>query len=588
MVTLNSNSTLVSGSDGQLRFSGLTSGIDSQATIDAIMDARRLPAVQIENKITTNNQKITDFAEFKALATTFTDVLDELRAPNNFSSTDVFKTKLGFLTTANTVDPDTLVGTSIAETATTGTHTLTVQQIAVAHQVRSDAFTSTTTDVTTLGVTAGTFDLGTAAGVETVTIAVGDTLLDVRDKINTADNGVNATIVSADATTNYLVLTAEDTGVDEKIVITGGGNAISDSFGLTTASNFKNTLQTELDSIVDVDGITGITRASNTIDDIIQGVTLSLFQADAGTEVTLSVENDLNSIKTKIGEFVEAYNGIRAFIDDQRTEKARTEGDDTETFGSLAFDSAIRTAVDRMANLVTSTIPGQADGYEGLSQIGITLEEDFTLALDDATFDNKLLTNTNEVRSLFVFDFSSNDSRVTHVSHTDETTGLVDVNGDPVPYYLNIDGTDASSNVTAANLQVAAASGSGDGSVSVANTVLTATDVTTAEGLVLNFNGAVSLGAISDIEVTFTRGIADQLYYYFEEITQTSGTLDAQVTNLTGQNEEYEEDIVTIDSRLATVRSSLETKFVAMELALAQLESLKATISSYFDAQDSE
>lgn len=88
---INSTSFTV-GSDGKLNVGGIASGIDSKAIIDALMLAKRQPAVQIETKISVNASKISALGDFKTKVNAVTTALDKLRASPG-SSTNVFDTK---------------------------------------------------------------------------------------------------------------------------------------------------------------------------------------------------------------------------------------------------------------------------------------------------------------------------------------------------------------------------------------------------------------------------------------------------------------------------------------------------------------
>lgn len=582
---------IFSSTSGTTAFSGLSSGIDFNATINAIISARRQPAVTLENKISSNNSKVSAFTELNTLAGNFSTTLGTLRGGNSLLGGNVFANKSVFTSAAAASGapadhtpsaPGSLVGVSASTNAATGTHKVKVNQIAQAHQIRGDSISSKTTDLTTLGVTAGTFDING----ETITITAGDTLLDLRDKLNASNAEVNATVVSASDSSHFLVITANSTGTDSAISF-GAGTTTSDDLGFTTGGAIKTTLQSALNASVDINGITGISRQTNTIDDAIEGVTLNLFAAEADTEITLQIENDLNAIKSSIVSFVDQYNALRDFVDDQRTEKVR-EGDTEASFGALAFDSTLRTMVQRMGSIVAGSVAGVDDGYQSLSQVGITVDENFKLVIDETELDNKLLASPDDMRKLFAFDFSSSDSRVTHLSHTGDTSYTVDGSNVVEPYYLNIDGTDASGNVTGANIQTAPASGSADGSATVDGQAISITDQSGAEGLRVFFNGGANASAVNDIEVSFTRGVADQLYFFFEELSKADGTLNTAISGLENQSTDFEARISEIDLRLEQQRASLEAQFIAMETALAQLNSQRDTLKSFTDAANSD
>lgn len=593
MVSSINTSGITVGTDGKVKISGFSSSIDSQAIIDAAVAARRVPAVKLEAKIADNQELLSAYGELKTLAGSMTTALDKLRGSNSFLSDNVFRSKSVAGSTAAGVsapsgyvpsDISSLLSVSVEDSAQVANHTITIHQLAKADQLRSDSFSSKTAALTTLGVTAGDIDINGT----TISIDSDDSLIDLRGSINAADAGVTATIVSASDTVHYLVLTANDTGVANAISF-GSGSTTSDSVGLTTnvpsGGTVKNPLVTAQNALIDVDGITGITRSDNEIDDVIEGVTLSLLKAEEDTEITLKIEPDLVSIKSAVVDLVSAYNGIRAFYDEQRTAADRNEDGtvgDAE-FGPLARDNVLRQMVDRLGLLTAGEVAGNTDGYKSLSQVGIVLDSGYSLQLDESVFDSKLINDVDSLRTLFGFEFTSSDARLTYLGRTDATQSGT--------YYVNLAGTDGSGNLTGANIQTAAVVGNGgadDGSLTLSGKQAYATNGTTAEGLNLFFNGAVSLGAVNDIEISISRGLADSFYDYFNDLTKVSGTFDTRAQELTATNTDYQDDIDTIDTRIETYRQTMETKFVRMETALAQLESLRQTISSYFDASNSD
>ena len=592
-LNLNNISTTESGN---VRFSGISSGIDSQSLIDSLLEAKRIPAVQIEAKITQNNDRLTAIADLKALTTDFAERLDVLRGSTSFFADDVFKTKQAF-----TNDRDSalappghvrsaagdILGVSITDGAVKGQRVVEVLNIAKAQQIRSDAFTDTNTDLTTLGVSAGSFDVNG----KTINIAAGDTLLDLRDKINATNTGetpsnVSASIVSVSATENYLVMTSTETGTTNDITFTGA-QAVHNSIGLTTVgtNNVKTELQAAEDAIFRADNLgVDITRQSNTIDDLYQGVTLDLFKAEEFTEIVIDIEDDLNSVKTAIIDFVDSYNAIREFMTDQKTESIRTEGGDPE-FGALNNEGLLRQIDQRLGSLVASIVPGTENGFQSLGQVGININDDFLLEMDESVFDNKLLTNMDGIRKLFTFDAYSSDSRVSVIGHDGNLTYTVDGAGDAEPYYLNIAGTDAGGVITDANLQTAAGGGTlGDGSITRAGNVMTVTDLSPANGLKFSFNGGASLGPVNDIEVTFTRGVADQLYSFFDNVSKSAGLLDELSTNVALEIEGQQDRVEQIDLRLDIERRTLSAKYLAMETALFQFNALREQLQKQADA----
>jgi flagellar hook-associated protein 2 len=567
--------TFTVDANGKLKFSGIASGIDWQSIIDAQITAKRQPAVDMETKITANTAKISAYGDFKTKVQAVTTALDALRAAPG-SSTNVFNSKTisgstatdSGTGTASSFDDMLLV--SLGSTAQNGTHTIKINNLATAHQVRADVVSSQTAALSTLGITPGSF---TVNG-KTVTISSTDTLLDLRAKINNAGAGVNATVVSSDASTNYLVLTANDTGVANKIVF-GGNATLTDQLGFTTSGGtaIKNEMVEAKDADIDVDGIIGIKRSSNQIDDVIGGITFNLLKAEPGSTATLKVETDLNAVKTAVGNFVTAYNAVRDYVTAQRTPSDLNKDgkvDDNEV-GPLAYDQTVRDALAQLGDLAVSSVDSNPDGFASLGQIGVVMDSTYKLQIDDSILDNKLLTNTGAVQSLFAFSSSTTDSRATVLGR-----GATTATGS---YTINIAGTDANGNVITGNTG-GDPGGASDGSLTVNGRTLT---VATGDGtgLAVFFNGGPNLGP-QTITISVNRGLADNFYDYFNTMTTaSSGTLDTAVQQLQTVNTDYQSRIDTIDTRLEVTRQTLEAKYTAMETAMAKLQTLQQTIDGY-------
>jgi len=575
-------------SNGKLKVSGFSSGIDWQSLIDAQITADSQPVVNLKAKITADNDKVTAFNAFKAKAQAVTDALNALRGGIS-NSASVFSQKSVTGSTAPSASApsgytppsaDNLLVASVSTTAQSATHTLVVHQLATANQISSDAIGSTTTALggQGLGFTSGTFSING----KDIAVSSSDTLVDLKSRINSAGAGVTATIVSADSSHSYLVLTANTTGADNAITI-GGDSTITDGLGLTANSgaDIKNTLVTAQNAIIDVDGITGIERSSNQISDVVDGVTFSLLAADENTTITLNIAPDLSAIETAVNTFVTSYNDLRSFVADQRTASDRNNDGtvDPGEVGPLAYDQTMRTAMDKLSTIASSSVDGAADGYASLGQIGVVIQPDYTLAVDTGILDSKLLSSVDDVQKLFTFSATSSDSRAQVLGVSDSTQAGT--------YYINIGGTDADGNVTSANISTTSGSGAGgaaNGSASVSGKTITGTGGD-SDGLNVFFGGDANLSSIGEITVTVSRGLADQLFSYFNNLTEAgSGTIDTQVAQLQTQNDDYQSRIDTYNSRLDDERTRLEAKYTNMETALAKLQTLQNTINSYYNS----
>jgi len=524
---------------GRVSFSGLRSGIDIQGTVDAIIAARRIPVDSLEAAIEDRQLKIDAYGELSSLMSLLNQSVDSLRGAVSFGGIgNIFETKQAFVTGSrldggSASDTANLIGVSVANSALTGSHTLEVVQTALAHKLGSANFTSLTDDLgTASGGAAGSISGDFTINGVTVDVFASDTLKDLRDRINNANNGSNATgvsasIVSVNASEHVLVLTADETGTDIVLadpnttgvlaslgISSDGGTTFSNQLqaaqtaqfyadGLLDTSNTRyesdlldsaslqlgstgtlsfstgetvnysstDTLQDLADAITA--GVTGVTaqvvqdgakvrleingasavtfsetgggsvksdlgignarllieRTSNTIDDLFEGMTLSLFQAEQGTTMKIDVEQDLNAVKMALVDFVEAYNAVKVFINQQQQVDPAT-GEAAEDAGALFGDSALGTIEQNLGRILGQGAVGVDESFSVLAQIGVNFVDNGTvsdpllydtLTIDDPTLDDALLNNPNEVRRLLAFDFASSDPNVVLLAYDANT-----------------------------------------------------------------------------------------------------------------------------------------------------------------------
>lgn len=578
-------------SSGRVSFSGLGSGIDVQGAVNGIIAAKRIPIDRIEQRISDNDARIAILNDIESLTRNLLDAANGLRGNISFDgASDIFEAKSTFASSSR-ADAETpsnaaeILGVSVTNRAQATRHTIEVVQVASAHKIASDTIASATTDPLNLQ---GTFEIdGTSIALES-----SDTLLDLRDRINAANSGDNATgvtasIVSISETEHVLTLTADETGADQAIALTDSASQVLQSLGIFDgASAIKNELQTasnaeiKVDGLDQIGGIGVIERTSNTIDDVFEGVTLSLFKAEAGTTITLDVEPDLNQVKSSIVDLVDSYNELRAYINTQA--QSEIEDEDGEiTAGLLAGTSILSEIRSKLSNAIGSAVQGGDPTLSSLAEIGITIQGQAevgnpllanTLAIDEAKLDEALLNQADAVRELFAFDFSSSSSDVLLVGFNDRTSFAES------GYTLNV--AYANGEIVSANIG-GSPDGSDDGSVSIDDKRLTVLSGG-AEGLQLLYNGDAPA---SGIQLDVSVGVGAQIQAAASRLLDSeSGTIGGQIDTLTDQNDRAQTRVESMDERIERQRENLLARFAAMESALASMNTLLESIRGQIDA----
>ncbi len=525
---------------GRVTFSGLRSGIDIQGTVDSIIAARRIPVDSLEADIETRGLKIAAYGELRSLFNLLNESVDSLRGAVSFGNVgNIYESKQAFATAgrldgAAASDPANLVGINVTNEALAGSHTIEVLQVALAHKIGSGDFNSLTDDLgTATGGAAGSVSGDFTVNGTQIDVFAGDTLKDLRDRINNANKGDNATgvtasIVSVSASEHVLVLTADETGTDIALADPNTTGVLADlgisddagatfnnelqaarkaqfyadglldtsdtryesdlmdsgavqigSSGTLTFSTSDTVAYSATDTLEDLAAaitanVAGVTaevvqdgakarlqltgasaytfsetgggsaiddlglgnarlvfeRDSNTVSDLFEGTTLSLFQAEQGTTLKIDVEQDLNAVKTALVGFVDAYNAIKVFVNQQQLVDEAT-GEAAEGAGPLFGESALGRIVQSLGSILGQGAQGVSDEFSVLAQIGIDFVDNTnvsdpllrdTLVIDDATLDTALLNNAEDVRRLLAFDFTSSNPNVTLLGFDGATT----------------------------------------------------------------------------------------------------------------------------------------------------------------------
>jgi flagellar hook-associated protein 2 len=560
--TLNLGSLATTG--GVSRLTGTSSKLDTEALVTAAYEARRAPAVRLEGRIARNEAKAAAFDELRGLLDKLEDALAGLRNPPGTLGVDdnLFEAKQAVLSSSTTTAPNTLMGVDIGNGAAAGTFDLTIERLAAAEKRSTSSIGGagvTLADAWNGGAAfSGTLLVGLAGGAqERVAVDGGMTLADLRAAINAASgrSGVAANVIKVGDTDHRLVLTGTETGRALALASDPGGDDVLGKLGLSQ-------VQAAQTSRVVVDGI-AVERAGNTIGDLYDGVTLSLFRAEPGTTVKVGIEPDLAAIKDGIQGFVEAYNAFRDFAAQQNAVGSSGEvADDAVLFG----DRVLRLLAADLAALVGGGAAGVAPGaLATLRDIGISLDGNNRLVLDGSRLDQKLLSDLDGVRGVLEFrsQIGSPDLRILGRTNALTDTGfrvdIVDEDADGVPESASIDGVAAD-----------VAGGSIKGRAGTAY-----------EGLHLAWVGKGSAG----IDVTVGIGLADRLFNALgEALGDPDGPIRQAVDDLNATNEAYRKQIAVIEQRAEATRARLVERYGAMEAALSLAEAMMRQVQAQMDA----
>lgn len=402
-----------------ISFGGLGNGVDFGPVVDALVQAERLPIDGLTQKKLQAQKKQTELGLLGAKLLSFQGLASSLRSRVSFNKNQV-----------NVASPSaqTPLLATVSSSAAPGTYQVTVNQLASAHQIISTASTAVSEiDADIVGGESGTFQFQVGTGsIQTVNLDGTGTLDDLRAAINDLGAGVSASILNtgSEASPQFrLVLSANETGLDQAITI------VADNTLLDSVTTGVDTFQAAQDSevvlgVTDVgSGTTAITinRSTNTLTDVIAGLTLNLQAVDTTNPVTISVSQDNGAVKEAISDFVSGYNEIVTFVNERTFYNT-----ETKERGIFVGESLARTVLDRVRESVFSQISGLTT-YSGASQIGFeTQTADGTIKLNETILDSALSTNFSAVRDLFVKNTTTGTSGIADLT-VNAIDGLDDI-----------------------------------------------------------------------------------------------------------------------------------------------------------------
>ncbi len=340
---------------GLFSIGGIASGLDTNDIVSQLLKLERQPVVRLEQRQQDLQTTRDAWGQLTTKLASVRSATDKLRRPDAFSS----------LTSVTSSDPDAVSVSAQSGVTQDSQLSFTVEQLATRMQRSStDRFAGrdAALDGRQLAITDAqgvTHDLTGDLGSEA-------TLGDLVDAVNAAGIGVTADALQVTPGEFQLVLTAEQTGTDGAFQATSSG--WSGGFGVT---------QDAQDAVLRVGGIE-VTRSSNTIDDLIDGATLTLNRT-TDTTVTVNAERDVDAAVGKVTELAEAINQMNARVgeltdfDPETREAGPLQGQFAAT--QLGFDllSAVRAPIDGLA------------GPSGLaSAVGLSVDRDGVIQVDEA------------------------------------------------------------------------------------------------------------------------------------------------------------------------------------------------------------
>lgn len=357
-------------------FSGLASGIDFNALIDASSAATR------QQRVAPLQKDITRLTETNDALKALKERLSKLN-----TKLETFRTiNLGGIQKQVSSSNETVLTGAASNSAAVGTYSITVNQLARAgsslfdntYATQDTAMVPAINDSNTDAQRTLSISVGTGANMTTKSIILTSTTsiyafsVDFNAKfIGKATSSI--VNVGTETTPSYQVLIkADNTGVDKGTIayaVDGSPDAGLDAFA--NATNRTDTLPLNAD--LTMTGIPGtITKGSNTVSDLLTGVTLNL--ESTGTS-TFKVAVDSTATRGRVSEFVEAWNGVVDYVNenDQLTADTDAQGNPIASFLPLANTGVDNSFVEIWRTEFSSTVVSSTSAtIRTFGDIGLT------------------------------------------------------------------------------------------------------------------------------------------------------------------------------------------------------------------------
>ncbi|MBF0336258.1 MAG: flagellar filament capping protein FliD [Nitrospirae bacterium] len=350
---------------------GAFSGIDTAGIIDKLMAIEQKPLDKLNQKKEDYQTEISAYGEISSVVSALRTAVKGL-ASSKIASFDV------------TSSDETILQATAGVSASAGNYSIEVTQLAQDQKISSNAYSS---DKEVFKTGTLTLRLG-ASSVDIDINYKNNTLSGIKDAINSAGIGASATIIK-DSTGYRLVVSSKDSGASGGVTIVGNdGGPTGKSLGeLDFDAEFSvgsmTLTQQGRDAIVKIDG-QSISSSSNTLTDVISGLTINLKKASPGTKVALSVETGAMSESTNIKAFVDSYNSAMS-----KLKELSAKGE------SLSGDRTTRSIMLQLQRVTTSSYAGST-----LAQFGISHDKYGVMELESSKLDSTSADKKTEFNAM--------------------------------------------------------------------------------------------------------------------------------------------------------------------------------------------
>ena len=411
---------------------------------------------------------------------------------------------------------------------------------------------------TTQGVTDTTAEVQSVAGFAASDISSlsGKTIF-FHDGTN--DLSVSFSSTPADLAAVVSAITSATGYSDMNFTVSAGSDALTLTYDAADGDTalakvgYLTTIESvsAADANFTIDGVS-VTRSSNTVNDLIDGVTLELNSTTSSAE-TVSGSWDSANALVALQVFVERLNvsisSLGALTD---------RGDTTSDPGALAGDPLASYLLKQLQSLTTQPIEGFGDEPIYLANFGVMTEKDGSLTIDEDRFNSYFTEYPTYFAAITTSRVTTDSSLVSGSMLGSEYT--------PGKYSFSIDSI------------------TGDGTIGTDIQLFNSGSTYYASGGILSGLFLSTETGASSANIYVGRSLTETLEIFASEMLASGGEIDEKINSLDQDVDEYDQQLADISSKMEAIRARYVAQFAAMDALVAQLKSTETTIENMMES----
>lgn len=377
-------------------------------------------------------------------------------------------------------------------------------------------------------------------------------LTELGDELNKLD-GVNAQVVKV-SEGNYALVVNSNSGSGNALSITGHASI--------NTSDYSSVQQVAAqDASFEYNGLT-ITRESNTVSDLIDGVSLEL-SAVSSSDVLISGVFDQASMLDALKNFVQDYENVRKYLT-----SATARGSSGLDPGVFVDDVNIRSILSQLQSVIRAPISGFTNSQIYLAEMGVRTNRDGSLSLDETRFANFFSSKLEAFKGLYTnITIADSSNLAVSVSNINaQTPGVFQFTYDAGTSTASLDETPLSATV------------SGDST----------TFTSTAKGFE-GFSIKVKTNSIpASSQINIGVSLKQKISSLMSSFLDKGGDVDVRSSRFSKDLSEAEANLTSLDDQQEIIRQRYVEQFTAMEQIVTKLKSTSEYITTIMKAWNKE